>query len=226
MSPIFVLSTTGARCPRSHPGTARRWLTLEEAAVLRRSRSPPFGSEPLPARPVKPLRVKIDPGSQTTSLAVETGTGERTQWNRTTRRLPKTYRVDAACVGASSPAVLRALGVVPLVVTATGWQSRQMCLLDDRGFPRMRARQQSRVQGFRTGDLVRALVPTGTRAGTSVGRVAVRASGRFQVTTSRGTIQGIASTHCRALQHRDGYSYAKGGGDSSRSRSRGRVSVV
>jgi hypothetical protein len=146
-------------------------------------------------------------------LPVEVGTGGRTKWNRTTRQLPKTHGVDAACVGASTPEVLQVWGVVPLVVTATGWQSRQICLMDDRGFPRTRAKQQSRVQGFRTGDMVPAVVPTGTTAGTYVGRVAVRTTGQFNVTTSTGTIGGIAASSCRTLQHRDGYSYAKGAGD-------------
>jgi 5-methylcytosine-specific restriction endonuclease McrA len=113
---------------------------------------------------------------QATGLPVEVGTGGRTKWNRTTRQLPKTHWVDAACVGASTPEVLRVQGIVPLVVTATGWQSRQMCLMDDHGFPRTRAKQQSRVRGFRTGDMVRAVVPVGTKAGTLVGRVAVRST--------------------------------------------------
>jgi hypothetical protein len=117
--------------------------------------------------------------------------------------------VDAACVGASTPEVLQVRGVVPLVVTATGWQSRQMCLMDDCGFPRTRAKQQSRVQDFRTGDMVGAVVPVGTK----VGRVSVRTTGWFHVTTGTDTIQGIAAKYCRTLQHRDGYSYAKGAGD-------------
>ncbi len=150
---------------------------------------------------------------QAPGLPIEVGTGGRTKWNRTTRQLPKAHWVDAACVGASTPAVLQVRGVVPLVATATGWQSRQMCLMDKPGFPRTRAKQQSRVQGFRTGDMVRAVVPVGKKAGTYVGRVAVRTTGRFNVTTSRGTIQGIAATSCRTLQHRDGYRYAKGEGD-------------
>ena len=150
---------------------------------------------------------------QEAGLPVEVGTGGRTKWNRTTRQLPKAHWLDAACVGASTPEVLQVRGVVPLVVTATGWQFRQMCLMDKPGFPRTRAKQQSRVQGFRTGDMVRAVVPVGTKAGTHVGRVAVRSTGQFNVTTSTGTLQGIAARYCRTLQQQDGYSYAKGGGD-------------
>ena len=66
-----------------------------------------------------------------------------------------------------------------------------MCLMDKPGFPRTRAKGPSRVRGFQTGDLVRAVVRTGKKSGTSVGRVAVRATGSFNVTTRAGTIQGI-----------------------------------
>jgi hypothetical protein len=113
--------------------------------------------------------------------------------------------------------MLRVQGIIPLVITATGWQSRQMCLMDDHGFPRTRAKQQSRVRGFRTGDMVRAVVTAGTKVGTYVGRVAVRTTGWFNVTTSAGTIQGIAARYCQVLQQRDGYTYAKGADDFPRS---------
>ena len=73
---------------------------------------------------------------QQTELLVETGTGGRTKWNRTTRELPKTHWLDAACVGASTPQVLQVKGVVPLLITATGRQRRQMCLMDRFGFVR------------------------------------------------------------------------------------------
>ncbi len=151
---------------------------------------------------------------QATGLPVETGTGGRTKWNRTTRQLPKTRWLDAACVGTSTPEVLQVQGVVPLVITATGWQRRQMCLMDKRGFPRTRAKQRSRVQRFRTGDMVRAVVTRGTKVGTYVGRVAVRTTGRFNVTIRTGTIQGIAARYCQVLHRRDGYNYTKGGATS------------
>jgi hypothetical protein len=44
-----------------------------------------------------------------------------------------------------------------------------------------------------------------------VGRVAVRASGKFNVTTKQGTVQGVAARHFRIVQHADGYRYEKGG---------------
>jgi hypothetical protein len=57
---------------------------------------------------------------------------------------------------------------------------------------------------------VRAVVTEGTKVGTYVGRVAVRTTGSFNVTTSSKTVQGIAARYCQALHQRDGYSYAKG----------------
>ena len=149
-------------------------------------------------------------------LPVEAGTGGRTKWNRVQRNLPKTHWLDAACVGASTPLVLHVTGVRPLAIRATGWGCRQMCLMDKPGFPRTRAKGPSRVCGFQTGDLVRAVVRTGKKSGTYVGRVAVRATGSFNVTTKAGTIQGIAARSCQAIHRQDGYTYTKGEATSSR----------
>ena len=55
--------------------------------------------------------------------------------------------------------------------------------------------------------MVRADVPHGRKAGTHTGRVAVRASGSFNVQTASGTVQGIAARYCTVLQRGDGYSY-------------------
>lgn len=148
---------------------------------------------------------------QATGLPVEVGTGGRTKYQRMRAGLPKTHFFDAACVGASTPQRWRVRHVRPLLIQAMGWQCRQMKLMDKYGFPRTRAKQQSRVKGFRTGDLIRAVVPSGKKAGRYTGRVAVRASGSFNVTTGHGTIQGISHRHSHLLHQQDGYTYAKGG---------------
>jgi hypothetical protein len=86
--------------------------------------------------------------------------------------------MDAACVGASTPPILRIAGVVPLAITAAGHGVRQMCGTDRYGFPTRHRTRQTRHVGFATGDLVRAAVPAGLKtAGRHVGRVLVRASG-------------------------------------------------
>ncbi|GCE04008.1 RNA-guided endonuclease IscB [Dictyobacter aurantiacus] len=146
-----------------------------------------------------------------TGLPVETGSGGVTKFNRTQREIPKTHWSDAACVGASTPPVLKTTGVVPLLIRATGHGSRQMCLMSAYGFPRTAAKGARRVQGFQTGDLVKAVVPTGKKQGTYWGRVAVRSSGSFNIKTSTATIQGISYRHCQMLQRSDGYTYTTGG---------------
>jgi hypothetical protein len=57
---------------------------------------------------------------------------------------------------------------------------------------------------------VRADVLSGKKCGSYVGRVAVRASGFFNITTNTATIQGVAARSCTPLHHADGYSYQKG----------------
>lgn len=148
---------------------------------------------------------------QATGLPIERGTGGRTKWNRTQRRLPKAHWLDAACVGASTPERMQAAGVVPLLITARGRECRQMCRPDRLGFPRTSAKGTRRVMGFQTGDLVRAVVPAPSiKAGVYAGRLAVRATGSCNITTSAGVVQGIPIRYCRPLQRGDGYSYQKG----------------
>ena len=48
------------------------------------------------------------------------------------------------------------------------------------------------------------------KAGVSVGRLAVRATGSCNVKTARGTIAGIRVRYCQPLQRGDGYMYATG----------------
>jgi 5-methylcytosine-specific restriction endonuclease McrA len=162
------------------------------------------------AAAINTLRWALYEGLQATGLPVETGSGGRTKWNRVSRALPKTHWLDAAAVGASTPSVLRVRWVVPWLITAQGRQRRQMVLMDERGFPRTRAKGRSCVQGFRTGDIVWANVASGTKSGSYLGRVAVRASGFFNIATRTATVQGVAARYCTALQRADGYSYQKG----------------
>jgi 5-methylcytosine-specific restriction endonuclease McrA len=148
---------------------------------------------------------------QSVGMPIETGSGGRTKYNRTQRSLPKMHWVDAVCVGASTPAELVTQGIVPLLITAQGRHSRQMCRTNRFGFPDKTPKATSVVGGLRTGDIVRAVVPaTSTKAGTYVGRLAVRATGSCNLTTASGTIEGIHYRYCRRLHRTDGYSYQKG----------------
>ncbi|MCE7989051.1 MAG: HNH endonuclease [Caldilinea sp. CFX5] len=139
-----------------------------------------------------------------TGLPVEIGTGGRTKFNRTTNGYPKAHWIDAACVGQSGQSVSLCPEQKPLVIKAVGRQSRQMCRPDKYGFPRTGAKQNRIVKGFQTGDIVRAIVPTGKNKGVHTGRVAVRAKGSFLV----GKTDGISWKYCQRLHASDGYSYA------------------
>ena len=146
----------------------------------------------------------------TLGLPIECGTGGRTKYNRTRLGLPKAHWIDAACVGASTPEQLCTTGITPLLIAANGHGSRQMCRMDKYGFPRTRSKQARRVKGFQTGDLVRAVVTVGNKVGTYVGRVAVRKTGSFNITTRQRTAQSISHRYCTLLQRSGGYSYQIG----------------
>ncbi|MCX5196995.1 RNA-guided endonuclease IscB [Streptomyces sp. NBC_00249] len=137
---------------------------------------------------------------------VRTGSGGRTKWNRARNGLPKTHTLDALCVGHLNT-VTRAPARV-LTVTATGRGTYARTRTDKYGFPRLRLPRQKTSFGYQTGDLARAVVPTGKKAGTHTGRIAVRATGRFNVKTAYGLIQGIGHKHFRLIQRADGYAYA------------------
>ena len=148
---------------------------------------------------------------QANGLPIEVGTGGRTKYNRQKRGLEKTHWLDAVCVGTSTPEIIKIEGVRPLSIVATGHGIRQMCRVDKYGFPRTKAKQFKRVHGFQTGDMVRAVVPTGKKSGTYIGRVSVRATGNFNIKTENGTVQGISYRYCRLLQRADGYNYEERG---------------
>jgi 5-methylcytosine-specific restriction endonuclease McrA len=143
---------------------------------------------------------------ESTGLPLEVGTGGRTKFNRTQQNYPKAHWIDAACVGESGAPVYVTPNHAPLLIKATGRQSRQMCRMDKYGFPRTKAKQARTHFGFQTGDIVKAIVPSGKYAGTHIGRVAVRRKGDFCV----GKTDGIAHRFCRILHLSDGYAYTKG----------------
>ncbi len=141
-----------------------------------------------------------------TGLPVECASGGRTKWNRTRLAVPKTHALDAACVGAVE--VLTGWAVPALAIKSTGRGAYQRTRLDAYGFPRGYLMRQKRIRGFQTGDMVRATVQGGKKAGTHTGRVAVRASGSFNIQTPAGAVQGINAIYCILLSRADGYSFA------------------
>ena len=156
-------------------------------------------------------RWALHEGLKALGLPLETGSGGLTKWNRQSRELPKGHWIDAACCGPSTPPVLRLQTVRPWLIEAKGRQARRMVNVDDLGFPRSKPKGSSRVRGFRTGDLVKAVVPPHLKAkGVHIGRVLVRTRGIFDIQTRRGRVKDIAARYCHSLHQNDGYVYQLG----------------
>jgi 5-methylcytosine-specific restriction endonuclease McrA len=162
---------------------------------------------PLRDAAVNATRWRLYERLKATNLPIEVGTGGRTRYNRARLDLLKAHWIDAAVVGASTPDHLRVAVTSVLLITAKGHGRRQMCGTNAAGFPIRHKPRQKRFFGFQTGDLVQAVVPAGKRAGTHVGRVLCRATGRFDITTATGRQAGISYRYCRLIQRADGYSY-------------------
>lgn len=135
--------------------------------------------------------------------------GGLTKKNRSDQGYHKDHWIDAACVGEKGGAVSLLCDVV-LMANAKGHGSRQMCRVDKYGFPRTSAKKTSVVHGFKTGDMVAAIVPTGKKQGVYLGRIAVRSSGSFNIQTQKTVVQGVSYKHCRILQRSDGYNFTYG----------------
>ncbi|MFZ3499589.1 RNA-guided endonuclease IscB [Streptomyces sp. 5.8] len=136
---------------------------------------------------------------------VRATSGGRTKWNRQRTGTPKTHTLDALCVGELN-AVIRTPACV-LAVAATGRGTYARTRTDKYGFPRLRLPRTKQFFGYQTGDLARAIVPTGKKTGTHTGRIAVRAAGSFNIRTAHGLVQGIRHAHFKLLQRADGYAY-------------------
>ena len=141
-----------------------------------------------------------------TGLPVNTGSGGLTKFNRTRLQIPKTHALDAVCVGSVDH--VKQWQKPTLVIKATGRGSYQRTRLNRFGFPRGYLTRQKQIHGFQTGDRVKAVVAQGKKIGTYVGRVAVRASGSFNIQTAQSLIQGISHRYCTLIQRGDGYGYS------------------
>lgn len=129
-----------------------------------------------------------------------------TKYNRNELGLPKEHYYDALYVG-EIPTKFNFITDKILVISAQGRGARQMCRVDKYGFPRTSAKASKSVKGFQTGDIVKAVVHTGSKQGEYLGRVAVRSRGYFNIETNKETIQGIGYRYCHLIQRGDGYSY-------------------
>ena len=170
------------------------------AAILAQSQRPLAA-----AAAVNATRTKILGEVLKTGLPVEVSTGGKTKFNRARLSIPKTHALDAACTG-ETPA-LRGWNMAVLAIKACGRGSYKRTRLNTDGFPRGYLRRQKTAKGFQTGDIVRASLERGKKAGVHVGRVAIRVSGSFNIQTYKGTIEGIGYKYCRLIQRADGYNY-------------------
>ncbi len=143
---------------------------------------------------------------QATELPVIVGSGGLTKYNRTRLNLPKTHWLDAACVGVTE--TLQVLTTQPLLIKANGHGTRQMCRTDKYGFPSRYVPRCKFVQGFQTGDIVKAVVTSGKKVGAYVGRVAIRSTGSFNISTANSLMQGISHKYCSLIHRKDGYAYS------------------
>jgi hypothetical protein len=141
-----------------------------------------------------------------TGLPIETGSGGRTKWNRTRFGLSKTHSLDAACVGKLDR--IEGGNRPVLSIKAMGRGSYQRTRLDAFGFPRGFLTRTKAHFGFVTGDMVKAVVTTGKKVGSYLGRVAVRSSGSFNIQGPGAVVQGISHKVCRCRKRGDGYGYS------------------
>ena len=160
------------------------------------------------AAAVNATRFKLLETLKATHLPIETGSGGLTKFNRSQQKLEKTHWIDAAAVGKSTPEKLIIKGVKPLSIQSVGHRSRQSCRTDKYGFPNRYVPREKIHFGFQTGDIVKAVCTKGKKIGTYVGKVAIRSSGSFNISTHNGLVQGISHKFCKRIHAKDGYSYA------------------
>ncbi|MDJ0534305.1 MAG: RNA-guided endonuclease IscB [Xenococcaceae cyanobacterium MO_207.B15] len=162
---------------------------------------------------VNSTRWKIFNALKETGLPITTGTGSQTKFNRTQQGLHKTHWLDASCV--SDTPKLEILTLQPLIIKCAGHGKRQVIHVDSYGFPRRNKQGQlvrksakiKQVKGFQTGDIVKAFLTKGKKIGSYLGKVAVRSSGSFNITTVHQTVQGISHKYCTQVHRKDGYVY-------------------
>ena len=159
------------------------------------------------AAAINTIRFAIGDRLKQFDLPLSFGTGGQTKFNRVNQGYQKDHWIDAVCVGDLGVDVSIPTTIKPLVIKATGRGTRHMCRVNKYGFPRTSAKTSKVVKGFATGDLVKAIVTTGKKVGTYIGKVAVRSSGSFNIQTTNGVVQGIGWKCCQLIQKSDGYVY-------------------
>ena len=141
-------------------------------------------------------------------IPIKTSTGALTKFNRDIQGYKKEHHIDALCVGESGNKVYIPDSLKPLLIKKERRNDRQMTRVDKYGFPRSKSKSVKQVKGFKTGDIVKAIVVKGKKKGVYMGRVAIRKTGIFDIKTKNTTIQGIHNKCFKIIQRIDGYSYS------------------
>ncbi|MDR1871149.1 MAG: HNH endonuclease, partial [Deltaproteobacteria bacterium] len=142
-------------------------------------------------------------------LPVYSASAAETKYNRSRFDIVKSHVTDAAAIGKLSKLTMVRLMIV--VITAFGHGQRRRQRSDKHGFPRKGYGvfpKHKMIQGFITGDLVKATVTRGPNQGTHVGRVTVRSTGQFYIKRPGGKIIYFSAKNAKLLQRGDGYAYS------------------
>ena len=139
-----------------------------------------------------------------TGLTVSTGTGGMTKFNRHQYQIPKDHALDAVCVGEINLPIENWQMPISLVKCQSRG-SYQRTRLNKYGFPRGYLMRQKSVFGFKTGDMAKATVTSGKKQGVYIGKVSVRKTGSFNITTKNETVQGISHKYCELIQRGQGF---------------------
>ena len=155
---------------------------------------------------------KLQTMADAIGATLNVGFGYTTKQNRLSLGLPKDHWIDAAVCTSNGSVVRVDPSLKPLTIKAAGRGSRQFCSMDKYGFPRTAPKPRSKnFFGFKTGDMVKVVIPLGSKTkvpvGTHTGRVAVRSSGFFDVKT-RDAKLNVSHKYCKPIHLMDGYSYA------------------
>ena len=158
------------------------------------------------------VMTKLQTMADVIGTTLKVGFGYTTKQNRLSLGLPKDHWIDAAVCTSDGSTVKVDPSLKPLTIKAVGRGSRQFCRMNKYGFPRTSPKPRSKnFFGFKTGDMVKAIIPVGSKTkvptGTYTGRVAVRSSGFFDVKTGDAKIN-VSHKYCKQIHLMGGYSYA------------------
>jgi 5-methylcytosine-specific restriction endonuclease McrA len=189
-------------------------------AIINSNRKKPLKD----AAAMNSIRYAIGDALKSFELPITFHSGAQTKMNRMKQGYHKDHWVDAACVGATGVNVIIPDKFTPLYIKAMGRGRRQKCLMNSNGFPRTKLNKKTgkrepqkprgpkRVYGFQTGDIVKGKVTRGKNKGIYIGRVTIRASGSFTLTTKQkdeSVKLSVRWRNCTLRKRADGYEYSQ-----------------